>query len=50
MLLNKQLERSKRKLSKFITDEEINLLCRLQVELTELQNQEQGLITKIEIS
>jgi hypothetical protein len=45
----KQLNKTKKRLTKLITNEEISLLCRLQTELTELQQQEQELEAKIEI-
>jgi len=48
-VLEKQLERSKKRLNKKITEEEINSLCQLQQELTKIQTQEKNLETKIEI-
>jgi hypothetical protein len=48
-VLEKQLEKTKKRISKVITNEETDLLCKIQKELTELQKQEQKFEAKIEM-
>lgn len=49
-ILDKQLEKTKKRMSEIIAREEVDLLCKIQRELIELQRQEQKFDTKIEIS